>query len=175
MAYFSWKNITEMYVSQYISVRYTAVKWIQCFSFKKIEKIPWRRKWQSTSVFLPEKSHGQRSLEDYSPWGCKRVRNDLVTKTVTKKTEEGIMFKWFTSPSSPQFLSPVKWDYLRRARNLAILWWTRRELKVKLIGMQGQRIHQAVHLWNRIISWGFHLAQWSSWTQTTHYNHLENF
>ena len=34
-------------------------------------KIPWRRKWQPIPVFLPEESHGQRSLMDYSPWGCK--------------------------------------------------------------------------------------------------------
>jgi len=31
-----------------------------------VGKIPWRRKWQPTSVFLPGKSHGQRSLEGYS-------------------------------------------------------------------------------------------------------------
>ena len=31
----------------------------------------WRRKWQPMPVFLPGKSHGQRSLEDYSPWGCR--------------------------------------------------------------------------------------------------------
>ena len=43
-------------------------------------KIPWRRKWQLTPVFLPEKSHGQRSLADYSPWGSQRVRHDLATK-----------------------------------------------------------------------------------------------
>ena len=36
-----------------------------------VRKIPWRRKWQATSVFLPWKSHGQRSLAGYSPWGCK--------------------------------------------------------------------------------------------------------
>jgi len=30
-------------------------------------KIPWRRAWQSTPVFLPGKSHGQRSLVGYSP------------------------------------------------------------------------------------------------------------
>ena len=36
-------------------------------------KIPWRRKWQSTPVFLPGKSHGQRSLAGYSPWGCKEL------------------------------------------------------------------------------------------------------
>ena len=34
-------------------------------------KIPWRRKWQPTPVFLPEKSHGQRSLGGYHPRGCK--------------------------------------------------------------------------------------------------------
>ena len=27
-----------------------------------VEKIPWERKWQPTPVFLPGKSHGQRSL-----------------------------------------------------------------------------------------------------------------
>jgi len=36
-----------------------------------VRKIPWRRAWQPTPVFLPGESHGQRSLEDYSPWGCK--------------------------------------------------------------------------------------------------------
>ena len=34
-------------------------------------KIPWRRKWQPTPVFVPEKSHGQRSLVSYSSWGRK--------------------------------------------------------------------------------------------------------
>ena len=29
-------------------------------------KIPWRRKWQSTPVFLPGESHRQRSLVGYS-------------------------------------------------------------------------------------------------------------
>ena len=44
-----------------------------------VGKIPWRRKWQPTPVFLPGKSHGQRSLVGYSPQGL-RVRYDLVTK-----------------------------------------------------------------------------------------------
>ena len=30
-------------------------------------RFPWRRKWQSTQVFLPGKSHGQRSLAGYIP------------------------------------------------------------------------------------------------------------
>ena len=45
----------------------------------RVGKIPWRRKWQPTLIFLPEKFHGQRSPVDYSPRGWKRV-SDLVNK-----------------------------------------------------------------------------------------------
>ena len=38
-----------------------------------IRKNPWRRKWWPTSVFLPGKSHGQRSLVGYSPQGRKEL------------------------------------------------------------------------------------------------------
>ena len=34
-----------------------------------VEKIPWRRAWQPTPVFLPGGSHGRRSLAGYSPQG----------------------------------------------------------------------------------------------------------
>ena len=37
-----------------------------------VRKIPWRRKWQSTPVFLSGEPHEQRSLGGYSPWGCKK-------------------------------------------------------------------------------------------------------
>ena len=48
--------------------------------------MPWRRAWQPTPVFLPEKSHRQRSLAGSSPQGC-RVRHDWSdwTHTHTKK------------------------------------------------------------------------------------------
>ena len=36
-----------------------------------VGKFPWSRKWQPTPGFLPGKSHGQRSLAGYSPWGWK--------------------------------------------------------------------------------------------------------
>ena len=36
-----------------------------------VGNIPCRRTWQPTPVFLPRKSHGQRSLVGYSPLGCK--------------------------------------------------------------------------------------------------------
>ena len=46
-----------------------------------IWKIPWIRKWQPTPIFLPGKSHKQRSLVGYSPWDCKTVGHVLVSKT----------------------------------------------------------------------------------------------
>ena len=36
-----------------------------------VRKIPWRRKWLPTSIFLPGEFHGRRNLVDYSPWGHK--------------------------------------------------------------------------------------------------------
>ena len=45
-----------------------------------VGQIPWRRKWQPTPIFLPGKSHEQRCLAGYSPWGRKRVRHNLATK-----------------------------------------------------------------------------------------------
>ena len=36
-----------------------------------VRKIPWRRKWQPTPVFLPGEFHGQRSLAGYGPRGRK--------------------------------------------------------------------------------------------------------
>ena len=38
-----------------------------------VRKTPWRRKWQPTPVFLLRESHGQRSLQGYSPWGRKEL------------------------------------------------------------------------------------------------------
>ena len=41
-----------------------------------IGKMLWRRKWQPTPVFLPGKSHGQRSLAGYSSW--ERKESDMT-------------------------------------------------------------------------------------------------
>ena len=41
-----------------------------------VGKIPWRRAWQTTPVFLPgdsKNTHEQRSQEGYGPWGCKEL------------------------------------------------------------------------------------------------------
>ena len=57
----------------------------QCRRHKRHEfdswvgKIPWRRKWQPTPVFLPGESHGQKSLAGYNAWGCKE--SDTIEAT----------------------------------------------------------------------------------------------
>ena len=45
---------------------------------KKVGKTTWRRQWHPTPVFLPGKSHGQRSLVGYSPWG--RKESDMTER-----------------------------------------------------------------------------------------------
>ena len=51
--------------------------WVQRLLFSPLDiyifrvYIPWRRKWQPISIFSPRKSHGERSLVGYSPWGRK--------------------------------------------------------------------------------------------------------
>ena len=45
-----------------------------------VGKIPGRRKWQPTPVFLLGESHGQRSLVGYSPWGRKELDTTEATE-----------------------------------------------------------------------------------------------
>ena len=45
-----------------------------------VGKIPWRKVWQPTPVFLPEKFCGQRSLAAYSPQGHKKSDTTEVTE-----------------------------------------------------------------------------------------------
>ena len=43
----------------------------RCWFDPWVGKIPWKRKWQPTPVFLPGKSHGQRSLVGWGVWDHK--------------------------------------------------------------------------------------------------------
>ena len=60
------------------------------------QKIPWRREWQPTPVFLPGESHGQRSLVGYSPWGCK----ESDTTEATSHTHICIYIYIYISPNT---------------------------------------------------------------------------
>ena len=65
-----------------------------------VRQIPWKRKWQPTPVFLPGKSHGQRSLADCSPWGCKEsdTTECLMDGWTTHFTSYVTSGRSFTSP-----------------------------------------------------------------------------
>ena len=52
------------------SKEFTWKCWRQRFD-PRVRKIPSRRKWQPNPVFLPRKSHGQKSLAGYRAWGRK--------------------------------------------------------------------------------------------------------
>ena len=45
-----------------------------------VRKIPWRREWLPTPIFLLGESHGQRNLEGYSPWGHKELDTTEATE-----------------------------------------------------------------------------------------------
>ena len=52
-----------------------------------VGKIPWRRAWQPTPVFLPRECHGRRSLAGYSPWVTKSrtwLSNSAQHSTVSR-------------------------------------------------------------------------------------------
>ena len=61
-----------------------------------VRKIPWRRAWQSTPVFLPRESHGQRSLVGYSPWGH-RLSDTTEWLTLTYP----MAYFWLCLPPKP--------------------------------------------------------------------------
>ena len=60
-----------------------------------VRKIPQRRKWQLTPAFLPRKSHGQRRLVGYNPWGCKK--SDTTQRLNNKKRLPSLIFQWLSS------------------------------------------------------------------------------
>ena len=82
-----WERVLKKDTNESIRWASQASQWVKNPPVKQetevrsqIGKIPWRRKWQSTPVSFPGKSHGQRSLAGPHPWDHKRARHDLVTK-----------------------------------------------------------------------------------------------
>ena len=66
---------------RWLSGKESACQARRCRFSPWVRKILCRRKWQPTPVFLPGKSHGQRSLVGYSPWSQKSLTrlSDLTT------------------------------------------------------------------------------------------------
>ena len=60
-------------------------------------KIPWRRAWQPTPVFLPGESPGKRNLVGYSPWGHKESD---TTEQLSTFSSLSLQILFFLHPSS---------------------------------------------------------------------------
>ena len=91
-----------------------------------VGKISWRRKWQSIPVFLPGKSHGQRRLAGYSPWGRKRVGlSDRTTTTCILWIDRRTVSLSCTSTETylPPFLTfPLELSSFNNISSLHELW-----------------------------------------------------
>ena len=61
-----------------------------------VGKIPWRKNWKPTPVFLPGESHGERSLKSYGPQAC---NESDMTEQLTH-TRSIIIFYMTQGPSS---------------------------------------------------------------------------
>ena len=77
-----WKTLRQLKQSKILHMGFTGGSVVKnlpdkCNRFRRhgfsslVGRIPWRRKWQLTPVFLPGKSHGWRSLVGYTPWSRK--------------------------------------------------------------------------------------------------------
>ena len=76
-----------------------------------IRKIPWRRKWHPTPVFLPGESHGQRSLAGCSLWGRKESDTTERLSTLTPVARGVSLNTLNLEPPvpSPRFLGCLGW------------------------------------------------------------------
>ena len=72
--YYFCRICINLGLSWWLSDKESSCQYRRCGFNPWVRKMPRRRKWQPTPVFLPGESPGQRSLVGYSPWGCRRVR-----------------------------------------------------------------------------------------------------
>ena len=107
------KDATAIWLPRWLSGKESAC---QCSGCKRcrfypwVRKIPWRKKQQPTSVFLLGKSHGQRSLVGYSPWGHRVRHNWAHTHTLPSSVQRPEMLpgnRCHTeqSPPRPQIIN----------------------------------------------------------------------
>ena len=134
-----------------------------------VRKIPWRRQWQPTPVFLPGKSHRQRSLEGYSPWGHKEsdmaewLGTNTYNKCIHKYTYTQIHADtWISTPfpDPPVFLfmrQPHFIRFLLCGKLLDRKWEDSKAKKKKFtVCFPFQKEQSICHPWNVVISLWLH-------------------
>ena len=73
-------------------------------SIPRLGRSPGGRKGNPLQYSCLEKSHGQRNLEGYSAWGCRRFRHDLATKQQQEESWNLEMWKLLLSCVSLSFI-----------------------------------------------------------------------
>ena len=140
--------------------------------------ISWRRTCQSTPVFFPEKSHGQRSLEIYSPWGCKRVvHTERLSMYNTHKSDSReeerrcalicwpLMGSQHHARHAPYFKSMIRFSLHKNLKTKA----AKKELAylVSVADMGAKEIQTLEHLAQNPMFWKLHCftkPHWCFWT-----------
>ena len=90
------RGIGELCVFLWFKGKESTCQCRRCGFHPRAGKKPWRSKWQPTPVFLPRKSHGQRSLAGYSPWSQKRQK--LATKQQQERRKKYVPKVLLTLP-----------------------------------------------------------------------------
>ena len=82
----------------------------------RVEKVPWRRKWQPTPGFLPGKPHGQRNLVGYSPRGHKEsdAAEQPNNNTLRNLWAGGILYLTLTRYVNLSFIIWLRFTFRRK-------------------------------------------------------------
>ena len=147
-----------------------------------VGKMPWRRKWQPTPGFLPEKSHGQRSLAGYCPCSCKESNTTepltlrLGEETTLTKVEGTGSMDWMVEKGSNRKSCerlwngcPVDCQVLARAASLlnyfnsaGVLFYNIFELFYNLVSYRkliAMQIIQSIEVNNNFVPWRYNWVQ----------------
>ena len=107
---YNWKFVPLLRLPRWLSGKESAC---QCRRPRRrgfdpwVGKIPWRRTWQPTPVFLPGESHGWRNLVGYRLWGCKEL--DTTKRLSTHTGQDKTFFCTFIQ--FPLFLPPASGNH----------------------------------------------------------------
>ena len=120
-----WNQLTSFSISLPLGSRH--LRWFsgresawwckRCGFLPWVGKIPWRRKWQPTSVFLPGKSHGQNNLAGYSVHGVAKESNTVRLLNTTTRGPH-CLDPWACDPARMFLFYKALWQ------NLSFRWLT---------------------------------------------------
>ena len=101
--------LLSIFIRLFLNTIWDLPRWLsgrRCRFNPWVGKSPLRKKWQSSSVSLPGKFHGQRSLAGYSPWGPKEsdMTKELSTHTPKHPMNRATIYNIFGRICGSQFL-----------------------------------------------------------------------